>query len=785
MGLVGDLVVRIVGDDAQFQGSLNKSEQKLRNFEKTAKKLGDSLTKVGKRMTMFVTLPIVAAGIASLKFAADLEKQTIAFETLLGSAERAKKLFDEIKEFAATTPFQMPDLVEGSKRLLAFGTQAEDIVQTMTNLGNAAMGDTQKLSSLVDAFGKVQARGKASMRELNMFMYAGVPIIAELAKNLGVAKEEIFKMSEQGKVSFTDVKRALESLTTGSGRMAGLIEKQSLSLSGLISTLKDNLSLLGAEIVQIIIPTIKEWTANAIKLLQRWREMDDSTKEMILRIAGLAAAIGPTIFIIGKLILIVRSLVLTYSALNAVMLANPLTAALLAATALVGGLGLLLVALRDQTSEMVRAARWQETLTDEMITYKEAVEDTKDAIEELSVAQIKAREREIKLTLRKLKSDQELLGRTMEREQQLIALEAELLELRKWTVIKTTEITEASVLYTRALETLAEDFRIINEQAILYGDEVDVLAEKKKKLTSVIDQLIEQGFAAESFEIQEILKLYGYLLIATEKQTEATEESIIIFDNYGRVIQQAEINLNNLAAMEEGRTGRLKAAQEAQVNYGATALEIVQATTQAHNERHALIAENIEREVSLEKEAADIIVDYRKAIMDASISMIGSISQISDNYYQGLLDNENLTDKERKRILRDQAKSAKAFNIFQAVINTARAIVEALPNIWLSALAGITGATQIAAIASTPLPKLAEGGVTPALLHPNEAILPLDNEEAMSRIANAIANVPAPSVNVGGNLFHISVNLGNKVLYDDIARATKDRRILIDAGAIV
>jgi len=204
-----------------------------------------------------------------------------------------------------------------------------------------------------------------------------------------------------------------------------------------------------------------------------------------------------------------------------------------------------------------------------------------------------------------------------------------------------------------------------------------------------------------------------------------------------------------------------------------------------YEDQRRIREEENEQRIQDEEKVAREISRIRRALGSTIASVTNSLSQISDNYYKGLLQNEELTDEQRKEILRDQAQAAKRFNLFQAVINTARAIIEALPNVPLSIFSGIVGAAQIAAIASTPIPKLAEGGVVPALLHPNEAILPLDNEEAMSRIANAIANVPAPSVNVGGNLFHISVNLGNKVLYDDIARATKDRRILIDAGAVV
>ena len=56
------------------------------------KQFGQSISRVGKRMSLFITAPLMAAGIMALKTAADFEKQTVAFETMLGSGEKAKKL---------------------------------------------------------------------------------------------------------------------------------------------------------------------------------------------------------------------------------------------------------------------------------------------------------------------------------------------------------------------------------------------------------------------------------------------------------------------------------------------------------------------------------------------------------------------------------------------------------------------------------------------------------------------------------------------------------------------
>ena len=63
-GSLGDMLVRIVGDNKEFDGAIDKSEKKYDGFQK-------KLEKTGKNLTKFVTLPLVAAGVAMIKFASD------------------------------------------------------------------------------------------------------------------------------------------------------------------------------------------------------------------------------------------------------------------------------------------------------------------------------------------------------------------------------------------------------------------------------------------------------------------------------------------------------------------------------------------------------------------------------------------------------------------------------------------------------------------------------------------------------------------------------------------
>ena len=210
-----------------------------------------------------------AVGFA-VKQAGEFEQLSIAFTTMLKDGDKAKKLLMDLESFAARTPFEFDELAPAAKKLLAFGVGAEDIVQTMTNLGNIASGvGKERLPSIVLAFGKIKTKGKATMEELNILLEAGVPILQELSTNFGIAQKDIFKMVSDGKVGFDDVNKALSNISTGSGQFAGLMEEQSKSLFGLLSTLKTEISFIARDIGQELLPDIKRLAKEMIDFLLR------------------------------------------------------------------------------------------------------------------------------------------------------------------------------------------------------------------------------------------------------------------------------------------------------------------------------------------------------------------------------------------------------------------------------------------------------------------------------------------------------------------------------------
>jgi tape measure domain-containing protein len=234
---------------------------------KARSELGKFNTVVGKVRTgiqntikTVAALSVAVVGLGShvIKAAGEFEQWEIAFETLTGSANNAKALLDDIAAFAAKTPFDLPSLIEGSKRLLAYNIEAEKIIPTMETLGNITAGvGTEKMNQLILAFGQVRAATILTGQELRQFTEAGVPLISALADHFGVAESEIKNMVSNSMVGFEDVESALNSLASGSGKFADLMVKQSKSFLGIVSNTKDNITQLSIEIGKVLLPEAK------------------------------------------------------------------------------------------------------------------------------------------------------------------------------------------------------------------------------------------------------------------------------------------------------------------------------------------------------------------------------------------------------------------------------------------------------------------------------------------------------------------------------------------------
>ena len=209
----------------------------------------------------------LSKGIITL--ADNLEQAKIAFTTMLWSEEKAIAMLQDLSDFAAKTPFELPEVRQNAKQLLAMGVSAENIIPTLKALGDAAAGTGADMTRLAMNYGQVITQGHLTGRELRDFLVNGIPLLDELAKNAGKSKEEIQNMISSGQISANDVTKAFETMTSEGGKFENLMYKQSATFTGLWSNFQDQLSQMGERIGGWLLDTLKDYVKEASELIDQ------------------------------------------------------------------------------------------------------------------------------------------------------------------------------------------------------------------------------------------------------------------------------------------------------------------------------------------------------------------------------------------------------------------------------------------------------------------------------------------------------------------------------------
>lgn len=245
---------------------------------------------------IFAGISVFEFGKAALKSTADIELAQTKLETLLGSADRAQSLINDIVKMADTTPYNSNDLIQAATTLKSFGIAAADIMPTLTALGNAAGGQADNLKGVSLALSQTYAQGKMMGQDMLQFVNAGVPILELLSKRLNKSKGEIKGMIEQGKIGYAEVNGALQEFYTGNGKYANLMAKAALTLPGMYSTMQDSMMSFGRAMVASFEPAIKkviQGLTDAFTAMSGW--VKENAPEIKRFLAGLISPIA-TVF---------------------------------------------------------------------------------------------------------------------------------------------------------------------------------------------------------------------------------------------------------------------------------------------------------------------------------------------------------------------------------------------------------------------------------------------------------------------------------------------------------
>ena len=263
------------------------------NQSRILKQLKDSAVSYAKIGLVALTVATAGFTYSIVEAAARIEDAEAAFRPMLGSLAKARTLVAMINETAATTPFQFEDIATSAKQLLpAVRGSMTGVIKTFRMLGDVSSGNAKRLDTVTRAFTKSMLRGQVDMRAMNMMARAGIPIFSELADSMGITVAKLMKLSRTGEISSKDLVEAFQKMTSEGGLFFRGMEIASKTLTGRISTLKDNILILGANLGKVLLPYAKAFVETSLSIVQALKIMAEDVDMAQVMLESLAATLA-------------------------------------------------------------------------------------------------------------------------------------------------------------------------------------------------------------------------------------------------------------------------------------------------------------------------------------------------------------------------------------------------------------------------------------------------------------------------------------------------------------
>ena len=343
---MADLQVGIGADISDLRAGLKQAEGQISSFVDKVNQigqLGDVLQGVGTKLTAGLTLPIVGLGAAAIKAFGDIEALKKGLEAVTGSADLAEAEFNKLKEVAKLPGLGMEEAVRGSINLQAIGMSADKSRKVLSQFGNAVATVGKGTAEFERAVYGVQQLANTDFplgEDLNIIKDA-LPQVSDLLKEaFGTSRsDELTKMGVSSQQVLDTILVGLEKLPRVTGGIKGDFEN-------LGDSMKTNLSRIGEIInknlnISKLIDNITNFVDKAVTAFEN---LSPAVQQGALVFAGLAAAIGPVLTVIG-----------TFMSMMPTMLSG-LGALKVAFTAMTGPIGLVVIGVAAIVTAIV--ANW-------------------------------------------------------------------------------------------------------------------------------------------------------------------------------------------------------------------------------------------------------------------------------------------------------------------------------------------------------------------------------------------------------------------------------------------
>lgn len=242
----------------QVDTQARRASSAMDGMTAAAKRTGSALSGIRSAFSgiggTLAALGVTAGAVKMAQLTMDAEKTAISFEVLTGSAEKAKTLLDDMRKLDKKTVFGLQELSQAQKLMMNFGVGTEEAFGILTNLTEVAQGDAEQLMLLARGMAQVKAAGRLMGQEANQLINSGFSPLFEISKSTGRSMVDLKKDMENGLISYDMVRQALEGLTTGGGRLAGMNERIAQTTGGMLGKLQTSVEQLAIQIGTAFLP---------------------------------------------------------------------------------------------------------------------------------------------------------------------------------------------------------------------------------------------------------------------------------------------------------------------------------------------------------------------------------------------------------------------------------------------------------------------------------------------------------------------------------------------------
>ena len=325
----GEIIIELQLQQDDFEKRLNAIEHKTQSFGSSIKRTVAALG-LGKIAKDFAS--------AGISFNASIEQYQTSFEVMTGSAEKATQITQQLKQIAANTPFELPQLADTTQLLMNYGFTADDAMEKMQMLGDISQGSADKMTRIATAYGQMSSAGKVSLEDVKQMIEAGFNPLQEISKSTGESMASLYDRISDGSLSVDEITASMERSTSAGGKYFQSMDKQSQTLNGKISTLKDTFNEFAGKAMQglsdVLSNTVIPALTGVLSHIDEIIAVLNALLPVIVAVGSAFASWKIVNFIqdIPKMIGSVKTAIL---GVNAALAANPVGAVVAAISALV------------------------------------------------------------------------------------------------------------------------------------------------------------------------------------------------------------------------------------------------------------------------------------------------------------------------------------------------------------------------------------------------------------------------------------------------------------------